>query len=133
MSDDGPRRTWVIGLAALLTLAGLAFAFWLGSWAFDVRRYSQHVGRLERLQQKEPLLDQVVQGLEEEGTPLLAAADTRAEAERLAAQYGGALRAEVAEKGARWPHVRVFRAADMLYVLYFDDGRIMRGFTCISR
>ena len=133
MSDEGPRRGWVVAVAGVVTLSGLAFAFYLGSWAFDVRRYSQHVGRLERLLQKQPALELVVQGLEEEGTPLLASADTASELEVLAARFGGAQTAEVLEKGKRWPQVRVFRAADMLYVLYFDGDRVMRGFTCLSR
>lgn len=133
MSEKGLQRGWIMAVAAVITLSGLGFAFYLGSWAFDLRRYSQHVGRLERLLQKQPALELVVQGLEEEGTPLLASADTGAEVEGLAARFGGAHTAEVTEKGKRWPHVRVFRAADMIYVLYFDGDRVMRGFTCRSR
>lgn len=129
----GPRRGIFFAGAVLVTAGGLAFALWLGSWAFDVRRYSQHVGRLERLLVKEPALDLTVQAFEEEGTPLVARADNPAELEAVAERLAGRQASEVVEKGTRWPHTRVFRAPDMLYFVYYDGHRIMRGFTCVSR
>ena len=51
----------------------------------------------------------------------------------MADRYGRERSAEVLEKGRRWPHVRVFQAPDMLYVLYFDGERVMRGFSVVSR
>jgi hypothetical protein len=128
-----PRRFAFLAGALAVTAAGLAFALWLGSWAYDTRRYSQHVGRLERLLPKSPGLDLTVQAFEEEGTPLLARADTPDELQALAARLAGKQAAEVLEKGARWPHTRVFGAPDMLYFVYFDAERVMRGFTCVSR
>jgi hypothetical protein len=118
--------------AAALTLGGLLGALWLGSWAFDVRRYTQHVGRLERLLQKQPAMPLVVQALEEEGTPLVGQADSEGELRELARRLAGARASEVLEKGRPWPHTRAFRAADMLYFIYFDGAGVMRGFTCVS-
>ena len=46
------------------------------------------------------------------------------------------LRAKVAQlraKAARYPLLRVYRAADMLYFVYFDADGLMRDFTCVSR
>lgn len=128
-----PRRGIFFAGAALVTAGGLAFALWLGSWAFDLRRYSQHVGRLEGLLAKEPPLDLTVRAFEEEGTPLAARADSPAELAEVAGRLAGRHASEVLEKGTRWPHTRVFRAPDMLYFVYFDGERTMRGFTCVSR
>ena len=128
-----PRRGIFFAGAALVTAGGLAFALWLGSWAFDLRRYSQHVGRLERLLAKEPSLDLTVRAFEEEGTPLAARADDAAELQAIAERLAGRHTSEVVEKGTRWPHTRVFSAPDMLYFVYFDGERVMRGFTCVSR
>jgi hypothetical protein len=125
----------MMAVAAVATAAGLAFALWLGAWAFDVRRYTQHVGRLERLQATDPTprLALVVQAFEEEGTRLVAEADTEAELREVAERWAGEKAAEVLEKGGRWPHVRVFQTADMRYLLYFDGEGVMRGFTVVSR
>ena len=133
MIEPATKRGYVFTGAAVLTAAGLLGALWLGSWAFDMRRYSQHVGRLERLVEKEPLLDVVVKALEDEGTPLVAGADGDRDLVSLAERLGGGKRAEVLDKGKRWPRTRVFRAADMLYFLYFDGTGVLRGFTCVSR
>ena len=133
MIEPLPKRGYVLAGAAVLTAAGLAGALWLGSWAFEVRRHTQHVGRLERLLAKKPPLDLVVRAFEEEGTPLLARADTEADLLAVAGRLAGARQAEVVDKGKRWPRTRVFRAADMLYFVYFDAEGVMSGFTCVSR
>ena len=133
MIEPALKRGYVLAGAAVLTATGLAGALWLGSWAFEVRRLTQHVGRLERLLAKEPPLDLVVRAFEEEGTPLLALADTESDLESVAARLAGARQAEVMDKGKRWPRTRVFSAADMLYFVYFDAQGVMRGFTCVSR
>jgi hypothetical protein len=130
--ETAPKRGYVLAGAAVLTAAGLAGALWLGSWAFDVRRYTAHNGRLERLLAKKPVLDLVVQALEEEGTPLLAQADSEADLLAVAESLGGDKQAEVVVKGKRWPRTRVFRAVDMRYFIYFDAEGVMRGFTCVG-
>ena len=130
--SEGPRRAYIMAGAAALTLGGLLGALWLGSWAFDVRRYTQHVGRLERLLQKQPPLPLVVQALEEEGTPLVGKADSLAELRDLAPRLARARATEVLEKGRPWPRTRVFRTADMLYFIFFDGEGVMRGFVCVS-
>ena len=132
MIEGGPKRGYVLAGAAILTAAGLAGALWLGSWAFEVRRYTTHNGRLERLLAKKPALELVVQALEEEGTPLLAEADTEADLLAVAGRLGADRQAEVVSKGQRWPRTRVFRAADMRYFIYFDAEGVMRGFTCVG-
>ena len=133
MIEPALKRGYVLAGAAVLTGAGLAGALWLGSWAFEVRRQTQHVGRLERLLAKEPALDLVVQAFEEEGTPLLALADTESDLEAVAGRLAGARLAEILDKGKRWSRTRVFSATDMLYFVYFDAQGVMRGFTCVSR
>jgi hypothetical protein len=115
--------------AGVLTAGGLLAALWLGSWAFDVHRRLQHEGRLERLLAKKPVLDLVVQALEEEGTPLVARADTEAELRAVADRFAGAQAAEVLDKGGRFGHTRVFRSGDRLYFIYFDRDEVMSGFT----
>jgi hypothetical protein len=130
--ETAPKRGYVLAGAAVLTAAGLAGALWLGSWAFEVRRFATHNGRLERLLAKKPALDLVVQALEEEGTPLVAQADSEADVLVIAGRLGGDKRAEVVAKGKRWPRTRVFRAADMRYFIYFDEEGMMRGFTCVG-
>ena len=75
----------------------------------------------------------MVRAFEEEGTPLLARADTEAELVAVAGRLAGPRQAEVLDQGRRWPRTRVFRAADMLYFVYFDADGVMSGFTCVSR
>lgn len=133
MIEPASKRGYVLAGAALLTAAGLACALWLGSWAFDLRRQTEHVGRLERLLAKKPALDLVIRAFEEEGTPLLARADTEAELVAVAGRLAGPRQAEVLDQGRRWPRTRVFHAADMLYFVYFDGDGVMSGFTCVSR
>jgi hypothetical protein len=109
------------------------FALGLGAWGFDYRRYSQHNGRLARLLAKQPQLAQVVAGLQDEGSRLVAAPEGETSLQVEAARSGGAKAGEVLEKGRRWPRTRVFLAGDMIYFIYFDEAGRMRDFTCVSR
>jgi hypothetical protein len=135
MSDDerGTRRA-VIFLASAVITAGVAYlAFFIGAWGFDTRRYSQHEGRLRNLVVAAPRLEVVVQALEDEGSPLVAAPNGPGELEKAAAQWAGPKAAEVMEKGPRWGQTRVFRAGDMVYFLFFDREGVLRDFTYVSR
>jgi len=127
------KRFWMLVGAFLVTIAALSLAMLLGSASFDFRRFSQHEGRLRRVLREEPTAERLTKGLADEGTPLLATATQPEDVERLIAAYGGKKAAEIRGKAGRFGQVRVFRAADMLYFVYFDAGGVMRDFTCVSR
>jgi hypothetical protein len=127
------KRLAILAASLLLTLLAAYAAFMLGGWGFDTRRFSQHEGRLQRLVAQAPRLDQVVAGLENEGSRLLAAPRDEGELRRRASEWGKGKSGEIVEKGRRWPQTRVFRAGDMVYFLYFDGAGVMRDFTCVSR
>jgi len=128
------RRKLAIVVGSFLVTALTAYlAFLLGAWGFDTRRIGQHHGRLRRLLAQQPRLEQVVRGLEDEGTRLIASPSGESELRRVAAEHGGARAAEVVEKGTRWPRTRVFLAGDMVYFIYFDAEGVMRDFTSVSR
>jgi hypothetical protein len=116
-----------------ITAAIAALALYLGAWAFDTKRYSTHQTRLRHLVERGALLDQVTRGLEDEGSPLLGAPRSREELEHFARERGRTKAPEILEKGNRWPATRVFLASDMIYFIYFDDGGVMKDFTCIGR
>jgi hypothetical protein len=127
------KRLWIALGALAVTLAALALAMLLGSASFDFRRYTQHESRLRKVMREAPTVDRLTQGLQDEGTPLVAAPKDREEASRVAAQLGGVKTAEVRAKAARYAQTRVYRASDMLYFVYFDESSVMRDFTCVSR
>lgn len=127
------KRVWIFAGALVATLAALGLALLLGSATFDYRRFSQHEGRLRRVMREQPTAARLTQGLRDEGTILVATATTREETERAIATYGGRKAVELRAKAGRYPQMRVFRAADMLYIVFFDDQGVMRDFTCVSR
>lgn len=128
------RRRLLFGLGAALATALIAWlALLLGAVGFDMRRFSQHEGRLARLVARQPRLELVEQAFAEEGTRRLAAPSTPEEAEAAARAHGGARQAEASAKARRWPVTRVFLAGDMVYFAYFDGEGVMRDFTCASR
>ncbi len=127
-------KRFVIVLGSLLgtgLLVGVAFL--LGAAGFDARRYGQHEVRLQKLLPQKPTLEQMVKGLEGEGTRLLASPATLEDVKRQAATRGGHKQAEILEKARAHPGVRVFLASDMVYFLYFDRDGILKDFTCVSR
>lgn len=132
-SESPARRAAFLALALVLTGLLASLALVLGAWGFDYRRYSQHNGRLRRLLDQTPSLDQVVEGLRDDGSPLVASPEGEAALLAEAARRGGRRAAEVVEKGRRWPRTRVFVAGDMVYFVYFDETGRMRDFTCVSR
>jgi hypothetical protein len=139
LTDDQPaseragNRIWIVAgsVAATAILAG--FAFFLGAWAFDTRQALTHETRLQHLVARKPTLGQVVQGLEDEGSPLLASPMSEDELRAVATRHGRARVADVVEKGRRWPTTRVFRAGEMVYFIYFDDAGVMRDYVCVAR
>ena len=126
-------RFWILAGAFTATAATLALALALGAWGFDYRRYSQHEGRLQRALDQEPTMARLTEGLAEEGALALVAPASPAEQERAIVAHGGRRIAEIREKTRRWGHVKVYRAADMLYFVFFDDEQVMRDFTCVGR
>jgi hypothetical protein len=133
---DAPERGKRVAMIAggvLVTglLAGLALS--LGSWGFRHRSASLHEGRLARLVEQEPRLQQVVSALIAEGATPLAASAGDDGLRRLAEGHGGARAAEIEAKGRRHAQTRAFRAGDAVYVLYFDKNGILRDYTCVTR
>lgn len=126
------KRMWILGGALVVTLGSLALAMLLGSASFDFRRYSQHEGRLRKVLREAPGEERLTQGLADEGTTLEAATTGAAEAEAVIARHGGRKTAELRAKAGRHPRMRVYRAGDMLYFVFFDAGGAMRDFTCVS-
>jgi hypothetical protein len=127
------KRLWILAGALAVTLAALALAFWLGTASFDVRRYGQHNQRLAKVMRERPDADRLTRGLEAEGSPLVAVASSPEAKERVAAAHGGGRLAEIREKAARHPELRVYQAGDMLYFVFFDAFGVMDDFTCVSR
>jgi hypothetical protein len=127
------KRFWILAGALAVSLAMLGLALLLGSATFDYRRFSQHEGRLRRVMREQPTAERLTRGLEEEGTPLLEAPATPGDEKRVIAALGRNKVVELRAKAARYPQLRVFRAADMLYFVFFDDQGVMRDFTCVSR
>lgn len=126
------KRFWIIGGALVATLGSLTLAMLLGSASFDYRRYSEHEGRLRRVMREAPDADRLTRGLQQEGTALVAVAATAAEADRVIAERGGARSGELRAKAGRYPQLRVYRAADMLYFVFFDADGVMRDFACVG-
>lgn len=127
------KRLAIVAGSLLATGITLWLVFMLGAWGFSHRRQSFHEGRLQRLVDLKPQLWQVVEGLEAEGTRLLAAPRGNDELRQLGAQWDRRAAAEVVGKSERWPQVRVFEAGDMIYVLYFDERRVLRDYSCFGR
>jgi hypothetical protein len=125
-------RIWILAGAFVVTVVTFALAFLLGSWGFDYRRFSQHEKRLQRVLQQEPTIDRLTAGLEDEGAAVLSAPQTAEEVEGAIADHGGERSGELHDKARRWGHLRVFRAGDMIYFVFFDDEGVMRDFTCVG-
>lgn len=128
------RQRLAITLAAsLATALGFAGALYLGAWAFDVRRFSTHEGRLARLLAQAPSQDQIERAFHDEGTLLLGSADGRIELAALARRYGGSRTAELLAAGGVFPRTQAYRAGDMIYFIHFDQAGVMRAFALVSR
>ena len=127
------KRVAVVAGAVAVTALAAWLAFLLGAVGFDTRRFGMHEGRLRRLAAMQPTVEQVTQGLNDEGSPLLSTATDEASLRRAVARYGAARSADLLDKGRRFPQARVFLASDMIYFIYFDAAGVMRDFACVSR
>lgn len=118
-------------------LAATGLILWgvllLGSWAFSTRSGSIHYGRLARLVERQPRIDQVTSALHQEGSPLVDSARGEDETRRVAARWGDGKVDEILDKSRRFAQTRVFQAGDAIYFLYFDSEGILKDFTLVSR
>ncbi len=128
------KRVGILAAALLVTLGSLWVAMVLGSLAFDVRRTMQHDRRLRKVMtEPQPTVGRLTQAFKDEGTLPVAAPHTPEEKERVIVEKGGKQVAELRAKAARYPEMRVFATADMLYFVFFDREGVMRDFTLVSR
>jgi hypothetical protein len=126
------KRFWILFGAFVVSAATLGVALMLGTWAFEYRRYSQHETRLERVMAQEPTMARLTEGLANEGTTILAAPETARGVEIAIDTHGEAAADTLRQKARRWPSLRVYRSADMIYFIFFDDDDIMRDFACVG-
>jgi hypothetical protein len=142
LMDDDPglgerrpigQRAVIIASAVIVTSVVAAFALIIGNWAFRYKERSMHDGRLARLLPLKPTLEQVVAGLEQEGSMLHAKTETREELVRFLDGHEKSVRDRVLSKADRWAKVRVFKAGDWLYFIFFDHSGVMRGYACEKR
>jgi hypothetical protein len=120
-------------IAMLVTAGGVAGALYLGAWAFDVRRFTTHQGRLTRLLAREPTQAQLDQAFKDEGTLLVGSAEGEAALRVLALRHGGAKAEGVLASGRRHARTQAYVAGDMVYFIHFDGRGVMRAFTLVSR
>jgi len=126
------KRFWILFGAFVVTAVTLGLALLLGTWGFEYRRLSQHEGRLRRVMEQEPDVNRLTEGLANEGTVVLAAPETPEDLERTIATYGDGFADILRQKADRWPAVRVYRATDMLYFVFFDEEGVMKDFVCLG-
>jgi hypothetical protein len=127
------KKVVIVGGAVLVTAVLAGIAFWLGAVGFDVRRFSEHQGRLRRLADKKPKAELVLRAFKDEGTLLVASPRGPEEIQRLARERGGPRAAEIEQKASQWARTEVFAAGDVLYLVYFDSDGVMRDFTVVDR
>jgi hypothetical protein len=125
---DRPKQLLVAGGSLLATAALVALVFSLGSWAYQHRRDTLHDGRLRRMLEQKPSLEQVTQGLLEEGNHALPTPRTEQELRGLFSGVSAARADDAVKKAHTWPTLRVFAARETVYILYFDDGGVLRDY-----
>lgn len=127
------NRTWILLAALCVTLAALSVAMLMGTMGFNYHRSLEHEELLRAVMARQPTVARLTEWLVGvKGAPLLAAPASQGEAERVIAERGGRKTGELRAKAARYPQLRVFRASDMLYFVFFDADGVMRDFTCVS-
>jgi hypothetical protein len=126
------KRFWILFGALVVTTVTLGLALMLGTWGFEYHRYSQHETRLKRVMEQEPTMARLTEGLANEGTTVLAAPETARGVEIAIHTHGEAAADMLRQKARRWPSLRVYRSADMIYFIFFDDDDVMRDFACVG-
>ena len=118
-----------LGATALL----LAFVFSLGSWGYKYRRWLFHQGRLQRILELRPSVEQVRMGLEAEGAQSLGRVMTVAELGPIAARWTPTMRDKVVTMGERAGQAQVFAVGEMVYFVFFDRDGKMTDFLVVAR
>jgi hypothetical protein len=126
----GFKRLAIVAGSLAVTGLTLGLALLLGSWGYSHRSLTSHHTRLARLVEQEPDLDLVVQALEEEGSHLTAAPEDERSLRQAVSGLPEEVQDLVVRKRHEWPIVRVFRAGDVVYVLFFDAETTLRDFAC---
>jgi len=80
-----------------------------------------------------PLLAQVEIGLRDDGSPLIASPEGETELRSWAARWPGAPGEQLLAKGRANPRVRIFRAHDTHYAIFFDEHGVMRDYLCLPQ
>jgi hypothetical protein len=128
------KRLWIVLGALAVTLAALSLAMLTGSLAFHYHRNMEHEVLLKAVLARNPSAEALTLWLQKvKAAPLVASPQTREETARVVAEHAGSKAPEVRAKATRYPQMRVYQAADMLYFIYFDENGVMRDFTCVSR
>jgi hypothetical protein len=126
VNDERPTasRAAFFGLAALVSLATLGLALFLGAWAFDYRRDSLHAGRLSRMLRERPVEARLSAGLQLEGITQVAADASEATLLRVLGPEAASHAGEVRAKRDRFPAARLYAGPAHVYVVFFDaDGK----------
>ncbi len=127
-----PRRAAVFGIAGVVTLGGLLGALWLGAWAFDVRRFATHRGRLERVLMSSPNSTQIAQAFRDEGTRRLDRNQTPASLRDFCERFAGRRAAEMESAARPFAATEAYLAGDVVYFIHYDASGVMRGFALVD-
>ena len=131
--EDGKRRALIVLGSIAITAALLAATLALGAWAYEIRRWTLHAGRLERLNAQHPKIETVTEALvAETGRRPLPTPGTEAELRQLVSKWAPESSEEILAKRRKSADLRIFLVADMVYFIFFDEQGVMRDFACIS-
>ena len=130
-SSPPKRVALALGVATVVTIAGLGTALYLGKLGYDVRRKNVHDTRLRRILVQTPTVYQVTEGLKEKA-PLVAIVESEDDLSRAVSTWASGRAEEIIGKARRWPQLRLYAAGDMIYFIYFDESDIMRDYIYVS-
>jgi hypothetical protein len=130
------RQKVIAIVAGSLAVTGLlvTLVFSLGGWAYQHRRFTLHDGRLRRLVEQHPPVDQVTQALlAESGNWTIPTPATEAELRSLAARWPTAHVDDIVAKRKKWKQLLVFGVRDTAYFLYFDEQGKLQDYAIATR